>query len=334
MDDIASPSPAAPVLTGADTKPLYPERSAADREIHDWQSGSAFHVAPAQAGKAAHIVDTLIRERAPRLSASRFWPLLRPALYRLLGYRKGVELVNAAGRMSAADAFAHASGKMGVRIEATGTDNIPREGGFILVLNHPTGIADGLAAHDLVLRTRPDPMVFVNGDAIRLNPRLTGKLIPVEWRHERKSRAKSRETLRATRQAFDAGRPIILFPSGRLSYMDEHGRLRERPWMPSVAMLARKYGVPIVPVHLRTRNSRLFYLLWKLNEEVRDMMVFLEWFNKRGTTFSFTVQAPIGTGELLADSDEAADELREYVEDGIERGLSFQAWRKARTRPG
>ena len=62
------------------------------------------------------------------------------------------------------------------------------------------------------------------------------------------------------------------------------------------------------------------------------MTVFHEWFNKQGKTYSFTVQAPIRPDELREDNDEAATELREYVEDGIEQGLTFQTWRDARPR--
>lgn len=317
------------LLYGADTEPLYPEDSEADRIIHKWQSESAFYVPPRENEKHKHIVDALITERAPKLYGSFLWPMLRGVLYRIFSYQKGIDLVNIAGRMSATDAFAHASEKMGVRLESSGTEHIPKEGGCILVINHPTGIADGLAAHNLVLKTRPDPIVFVNADAIRLNPRMTEKLIPVEWREEKKTRSKSRETLIASAKAFNEERAVILFPSGRLARMDENKQLRERPWMSSVAVLAKKYNVPLIPVHLRSRNSRIFYMLWKFNEELRDITVFHEWFNKQGKPYTFTVQEPISPDELLNDNDEATTELREYIEYGVERGLTFKAWREA-----
>lgn len=328
LDTVATQIPFKSTQYGADGEPLFPEESEIDREIYEWQRTSPFYVAPREDVKHKHIVDELIKERAPKLSASPFWPLFRVIVYKILSYHKGIDLVNVAGRMNATDAFAHASEKMGVRLESTGTEHIPAKGGCILVINHPTGIADGLAAHDLVLRTRPDPIVFVNGDAIRLNPMLREKLIPVEWHEDKKTRAKSRETVRASSKAFAEGRAVILFPSGRLAYMDENKELRERPWMSSAAVLAKKYKVPIIPVHLRSRNSKLFYFLWKVNEELRDMTVFHEWFNKQGDPYTFTVQAPIQPGELLPDNDEATTELREYVEHGILKGLTFQAWRE------
>ena len=43
---------------------------------------------PAASAYHDHIVDTLIAERAPRLSGGALWPLVRPALYRVLDYRK------------------------------------------------------------------------------------------------------------------------------------------------------------------------------------------------------------------------------------------------------
>jgi len=130
------------------------------------------------------------------------------------------------------------------------TEQIPPEGGCIL---HPTGIADGLAAHNLVLQTRPDAIVFVNGDAIELNPRLREKLIPMEW--NKKSRAKSRETFIATKKAFADGRAVILFPSGRLAYLNDYEQLRERPWTASAAVLAKKYKAQMVPVYLQAKKN-------------------------------------------------------------------------------
>ncbi|WOI53365.1 lysophospholipid acyltransferase family protein [Parvularcula sp. LCG005] len=312
---------------GADGLPLHPERSEADREIFRWQNESPYYVPPPAEDKHRHIVDVLIKERAPKLSRSRFWPIYRVLLNKLLGYRKAKRMVDEAGRLPADEAFAYASGMLDMNLDVTGLEHIPKEGGFIIALNHPTGIADGLAVHDAIADIRPDGIVFVNGDAIRLNPRLTDKLIPVEWRPEKKNRAKSRETLVASNQAFAEGRAIILFPSGRLAYMDEDKKLQERPWMSSVAALAKKYKVPVIPAHIRSRNSWLYYWFWKLNEELRDMTLFHELFNKRGKTFHITIRERISPSELLADNDEAAAELRDYVCQGVPAGQTFTSWR-------
>ncbi len=305
-----------------------------DARIAAWEAESAYYVPPPPDAKHKHIVDVLIKERAPTLSKSRFWPAYRLVLNKILGYRRAKRLVETAGRLPADEAFAHASALLDMNLDVTGLHHIPREGAFILALNHPTGIADGLAIHDAIAEIRPDAIVFVNGDAIRLNPLLTDKLIPVEWREEKKTRSKSRETLKASNEAFDAGRAVILFPSGRLAFMNDDKQLVERPWMSSVAALAKRYECPVIPANIKSRNSWLYYWFWTVNEELRDMTLFHELFNKRGKTFRITIEEPIPPHHLLEDNNAAAAELRAYVTEGIDRGLTYETWRAERVASG
>ena len=316
-------------VLGADGRPLDPGDEA-DAEIIRWQTKSPYYVTPPEGDRHKHIVDVLIRERAVKLSRSRLWWLYRLVLNKLLGYKAAKRMVDTAGRWDAERAFAHASGLLNMKLDVTGLDHVPEDGAFILALNHPTGIADGLAIHDALAPRRPDVIIFVNGDAIRLNPRLTPKLIPVEWREDKKSRAKSRETLVATKQAFAEGRGVIIFPSGRLAYMDDDKVLTERPWMPTVATLAKRYDVPVVPANIRSRNSWLYYWFNTIDEELRNMTLFYELLNKKGKTFEIRIGAPISHDALLEDDEEAAAELRAYVTEAVRDGTGFAEWRARR----
>ena len=69
-----------------------------------------------------------------------------------------------------------------------------------------TGIADGVAIFDLMKERRPDMMVFANRDAVRVNPRFSEMIIPVEWREEHKSKLKTRETLVLTNKTVEDGK--------------------------------------------------------------------------------------------------------------------------------
>lgn len=318
------------VMLGPDGQPLAPDDHELDRRIYEWQSTSPYYIPPEDEDKHKHIVDILIKERAQKLSQSRFWPLYRLTLNEILDYRRAVKMVNEAGRMPADQAFAFASQVMGAKHEVEGIEHIPKEGPFIIALNHPTGIADGLVMHDVLQAVRDDAIVFVNADAIRLNPLLTDKLIPVEWRDDKKSRAKSRETLKATNKAFAEERAIVLFPSGRLAYMNDDKDLVERPWMSTVASLPKRYKCPIIPAHLISRNSWLYYWFNNLNEELRDMTLFHELMNKKNKIFDFKIAPPIMPDQLLEDNDEAAAELRDYVITGVREGLEFEEWRKTK----
>ncbi|HTO30919.1 MAG TPA: 1-acyl-sn-glycerol-3-phosphate acyltransferase, partial [Pararhizobium sp.] len=185
-------------------------------------------------------------------------------------------------------------------------------GGFLLVSNHPTGIADGIAMFDLMKTRRPDMMFFANRDAIRVNPRFAEMIIPVEWREEHKSKLKTRETLHLTNRAFAEGKAAILFPSGRIAYWGD-GRLNERPWKISAVSLARKYDLPILPVHMSARNSGLFYWLAKWSTELRDMTVFHELLNKKGDVFDFTIGNMIQPDALDGDPVEVTRGLERHT---------------------
>ena len=128
---------------------------------------------------------------------------------------------------------------------------------------------------------------FANRDAIRAAPGFRDMIIPVEWRAGAKSHGKSRDTLEMTARAFADNRAIVLFPSGRLAYWHE-GHLTERPWQTSVVSLAPRNAYPIVPAHIASRNSGLFYFLSKYSTEIRDMTLFHELLNKKGRKVSIT----------------------------------------------
>ena len=334
LTDDASPYPARyGARFGADGLPLDPD-DGADAEIIAWQVNSPYYVAPPPERRHKHIIDVLIRERAVRLSQSKLWGLYRVGLNKLLGYKRAKAMVDVAGRMNAGDAFAHASGLLSMKLDVTGLEHVPQAGAFILAVNHPTGIADGLAIHDALAPVRPDVVIFVNADAIRLNPRLTPKLIPVEWREDKKSRAKSRETLKATKAAFEEGRCVVIFPSGRLAYMDDDApggpTLTERAWMTTAVNLARRYGVPIVPAHITSRNSWLYYWFNNVDEELRNMTLFYELLNKKGQTFEIRIGEAVPVDALEGDDQAATEALQAYVTDeagGVRAGTSFGAWR-------
>jgi len=104
----------------------------------------------------------------------------------------------------------------------------------------------------------------------------------------------------------------VLFPSGRIAYWNE-GKLTERPWKISAVSLARKHNLTVVPLHIVSRNSGLFYWLAKHSTELRDMTVFHELLNKKQQTFSFTVGHPIEPEALDGDPLEVTKALEAHT---------------------
>lgn len=235
-----------------------------------------------------HVVDQLIAERAVGLSSHLLWPLMRPLLYRFLHYSAAVRMADEIAPLTGRGVLDYVSQLLSLDIQVTGTEHIPAKGGFILACSHPTGIADAIAAFDVLKAKRSDIAIFANRDALRVNPRLGDMLIPVEWRAGEKSHAKSRVTLEKTARAFADQRAIMLFPSGRIAFWDKD-HVEERPWQTTAIALARRYQVPIVPVSMTSRNSWLFYFVSPRSTELRDMTVFHELLNKKHKRFALNV---------------------------------------------
>lgn len=255
-------------------------------------------------------IDPLIQERAPWLFSDR--PGVRPArsvLNRLLGYEKTLAVGDTVRDMPSGGIMA-AMGEMLARdLQVSGLSNLPRRGAALVVANHPTGIADGIILHHVLREIRPDAYYFANHDILRVLPQMEDMIAPVEWRKEKRTHAKTRETMAYTRRAVDDGRVGVIFPAGRLA--KRRGlSLHERPWMASAAMIARKFDVPVIPINIRARNSVLFYLFDLIHPTLRDITLFHETLNKARQPYRVTLGEPISPSALPAKSEDGIELLR------------------------
>lgn len=260
---------------------------------------------------ARHVVDALIEERAERLMASPFWPAVRAAVYPLLNYAKAVELADRVARMGGREVMDYSRDFLGMGVIATGARNVPETGPCVLVVNHPGGISDGVAVWQVLAARRPDLCFFANRDALRVASGLSDVVIPVEWRVTERSRAKTRETLRAAVEAFRAARCVVVFPAGRMAkWRWGERRLVEFPWADTAIGWARKFDAPVIPVGLKSRMSWLYYGFDTISDELRNMTLFHELLAKRGATYRMNVGAPIAAGDLPQGDADATEFLK------------------------
>jgi putative hemolysin len=268
---------------------------------------------PARSAYHDHIVDALIAERAPRLSGGALWPLIRPALYRMLDYRKARAMADAIAPMPGRAALDYVSELLSVKVETRGLEHVPAKGRAVFICNHPTGIADGIAVFDALKGLRPDICFYANSDAHRVAPHFDEVLIPVEWVEEKRTRERTRLTLQLTREAMEAERALMIFPAGRLARRGRDGVLSDPEWMPSAISLARKYEAPVIPMHLSGPSSTLFHFFNRFSNELRDVTLFHELLNKRGREFSLILGPPVAPDALDADAVAATEALKAYV---------------------
>ena len=261
-----------------------------------------------------HICDVLIAERAPRLTASWAWPIVRPALYKLLNYKAARRMAEGVAGLSGQGAFDYMSDLLDLKVSTLNLERIPATGRCIIVCNHPTGIADGVAVYDAIKQRRSDAIFFANADALRVSPRLGEIVIPVEWVVDKRTREKTRATLDAARAAFEGERCVVMFPAGRLARVGKDGSVTDPEWAPTAASMARKYGAPVVPIHVAGPTSTLFHLFDRISQELRDITLFHELLNKRKTAFQLKVGLPIPPTRLDIDATRATYALKAFTE--------------------
>ena len=262
-----------------------------------------------------HIIEQLIQERVQKLmKRPPVWRAIRPSLYKALGYDKAVAMADTVAELDGWEAFAHVSDMLNLPPIVTGLENVPAHGKVMIISNHPTGLADGIFVYDALKAHRRDHMFMANADAVRVAPKCTDIIIPVEWMLEKRSPAKARNTLKALKQAIEAERAIVIFPSGVLAKMTWRG-LKDKDWNPTAVSVARKNNVPIIPLRIKAHNSALYYMLAMMNGELRDITLFHELFNKGSNKPPhLTFGKPIDPTTLPKGAAQATQAVREIVE--------------------
>ncbi len=289
----------------------------------DIDHASAFAVPAAQSDK--HIVDVLIEERCPSFVSHWSWPVVRPVLYRLLGYRKARLMAEDLVKLDGQGSFDYMVERLDFDMQIHNLQHLPKTGRAVVVANHPTGLADGAAVWEALRRVRSDIVFFANADAVRVNPEFADVLIPVEWVKDKRSPAKTRETLRLAGEAFAEEKCVVIFPSGTLARMID-GVLIEQVWHSTALALARKKKAPVIPLNVGARNSELYYFLARTNAELRDITLFHELLNKRRARFVLQFGPEIPPEALAGDLNLLTDRMRTYVSEtlGADMGAGFE----------
>jgi putative hemolysin len=287
-------------------------------------SPDAAATAAATTVAASHVVDSLIEERAPTLFRRPLtrW-VMRHLAFPYLAYDETKEVVDRIAPMTGAEIMDLGVDYIGMRIRTLGLARLPAKGRVVIVVNHPTGLADGVALWGALTPVREDLKILANGDELRLAKGLGDVFVPVEWVKTRRTAAGSRRILVEVANAFRSEAAVVIFPSGRLAHLTWRG-LTERPWIATAVTLARKFEAPIVPLHIRARNSWWFYLLSQLSTELRDVTLFKELLNKRGRRFDLTLGLPIDPAGLPDDPGEAVRLLQRHVEHELPRASRGQ----------
>ena len=179
-----------------------------------------------------------------------------------------------------------------IKVDEAQLESIPKEGGFIVVSNHPFGGIEGVMLLSAIAKVRPDFKLMANFILAHI-PNLKDcffSVNPFEKNPEWKSSVGGIKG--AIRHVAD-GNGLGVFPAGEVSRYHGHDFPEDLPWSTSIARIIKSAGVPVVPVYWDGRNSQLFYAMDKIHTMLGTARLTRELANKHDTCFNLQIGKPI-----------------------------------------
>lgn len=175
--------------------------------------------------------------------------------------------------------------------------NIPQEGPFIFVSNHPYGAIDGVILVNIFSSVRPDIKIVTNFILSNI-PNLKDFFFPVNPFENSKELKSSFTGLRMANEHLRSGGCLGLFPAGEVSTHYGSAIIRDKEWQHSIIKLVKNAGVPVIPVYCHGTNSRFFHTIGKIHPVLRTIRLPGELLNKKGRVVSVRIGRPISPSEI------------------------------------
>jgi putative hemolysin len=188
---------------------------------------------------------------------------------------------------------------LGVSIQISDEDlaNIPKEGAFIAIANHPYGAIESLALLSTLASKRSDTM-FMGNFLLKKIPNLEKCIIavnPFEYVQD----ASSISGLKTSLKVLKDGSQVAIFPAGEVSsYKFRKNQITDREWHPVVGKIIAKAKVPILPVYFYGNNGIFFSLLKYIHPSLQTAKLISELFNKSGHQLKISIGKPVNLDEI------------------------------------
>jgi putative hemolysin len=160
---------------------------------------------------------------------------------------------------------------------------IPAYGRTVIIANHPLGALDAMALLHLLKDVRKDIKIVANSFLAQFD-NLKDIIIPVDNINGKMDK----ETVKSIYKALESEEAVIIFPSGEVSRAKPNG-IKDTPWKSGFLKIASKMQAPILPIYIKAKNSKNFYLLSMLNRSLATATLPHEMFKARGKNIAFTI---------------------------------------------
>ncbi len=173
---------------------------------------------------------------------------------------------------------------------------LPKEGPYITISNHPLGGIDGILLLKLMLEREPNFKIIANFLLHRIEP-MKPYIMPVNPFENYKDTKSSVIGIKETLRHLSDGKPLGMFPAGEVSTYKDGKLVVDKAWEEGAIKVIRKAQVPVIPIYFHAKNSRLFYLLSKIDDTMRTAKLPSELFSQKGRVIKVRIGKPISVSE-------------------------------------
>ncbi len=200
-----------------------------------------------------------------------------------------------------------------IHIKVKGEENLPKDGLYTFVSNHPLGGQDGVALGYILGKHYNGKVKYLVNDLLMNLRNLAPLFIPVN-----KTGSQGRNFPAMVEAGFKSDNHLIMFPAGLCSRR-QNGVIKDLEWKKSFIVESVKSQRDVVPIHFEGRNSNFFYNLANISKmlgiKFNIAMVYLadEMFKNRHKTFTITIGKPISWQTF--DKSKTPAQWAEYVKE-------------------
>lgn len=149
-----------------------------------------------------------------------------------------------------------------ITLDVEGLENVPSDGLYTFVSNHPLGGIDGIALGSIVGERFDGKVRYLVNDFLMAIKGLAPISVGIN-----KTGGQSRELPRLIDEAFRSDNQMVLFPAGLCSRLID-GRIQDVPWTKTFVVKSVQTCRDVVPVHFIAQNSKRFYRVAKWNKKL------------------------------------------------------------------
>ena len=147
-----------------------------------------------------------------------------------------------------------------------------------------------------MLEREPNFKIIANFLLHRIEP-LKQYIMPVNPFENHKSLKSSVVGIKETLRHLSDGKPLGMFPAGEVSTYKDGKLVVDKVWEEGAIKVIRKAQVPVVPIYFHAKNSRLFYLLSKIDGTMRTAKLPSEVFSQKDRVIKVRIGKPISVNE-------------------------------------